>query len=445
MCNQPKAIYARIAIFLPAALLFALCFLGALPAIAGGLIAYEIGTADVGLASAGYNARAQDASTVFTNPAGMTRLDGAQLLGAGQLDYGNLEFSPGPGTSPGLGTEDGGKAFGSNGWFLGGGGFFSYSMSPDLKLGFAMTGNFGAPMEYDDDWVGRYYAREATLVGLSFTPAIAYKVTDKLSLGGSVNIMYGIYKNRVAINNVDPKYGDGQLKLDDNTWGYGLNLGLLYEFTEGTRVGFTWNSQVDLDFSSQAQFSNLAPGLNTQLTKKGLINSNIDVGITVPQQLMGSIFSQVSDRWAVLGSVGWQQWSKFGQVQLGVQNTLDPTSLTEDLDFKDTWHFAAGAQYRISEPWLLNFGIAYDTGFQDGSNVSPLLPANSAWRFGAGAEHQLTKTFFWGFAAEYLYGGTLDTNLQTEAPVVLGSRGDLVGSYDNIGTLFCSVYFNWTF
>jgi long-chain fatty acid transport protein len=93
--------------------------------MAGGLIAYEIGTADVGLASAGYNARAQDASTVFTNPAGMTRLEGTQLLAAGQLDYGNLEFSIGSGTSSALGSDNGGKAFGSDGWFLGGGGFIS--------------------------------------------------------------------------------------------------------------------------------------------------------------------------------------------------------------------------------------------------------------------------------------------------------------------------------
>ena len=89
--------------------------------MAGGLIAYEIGTADVGLASAGYNARAQDASTVFTNPAGMTRLEGTQVLAAGQLDYGNMEFSIGPGTSPALGSDNGGHAFGSDGWFLGGG------------------------------------------------------------------------------------------------------------------------------------------------------------------------------------------------------------------------------------------------------------------------------------------------------------------------------------
>jgi long-chain fatty acid transport protein len=154
---------------------------------------------------------------------------------------------------------------------------------------------------------------------------------------------------------------------------------------------------------------------------------------------MGSVFAEVNDRWALLASVGWQQWSKFGQVQLGVDNATNPTSL----DFKDTWHGALGAQYRVSEPWRLNFGIAYDSGFQSSSDVSPLLPANSAWRFSVGWQ-QLSTTSYWGLAAEYLYGGTLDTNLQSELPVALGGRSNLVGSYD-IATLFLAAYFNWTF
>ena len=359
--------------------------------------------------------------------------------------WGNTKFSIDSGTSPGLGNEDGGYAVGTDGWFLGGGGFVSYSVSPDLKLGFALTGNFGAPLSYDDNWVGRYYVQETTLLGISLVPSIAYKVTDKLSLGGGVTAMYGTYKNQVAINNVDPAYGDGRLKLDDNEWGWGVNLGLLYEINDGIRLGLTWNSQVDLDFNGPAEFSNLAPGISTVLNGRGLLNSNIEVGIKVPQQAMGSIFAQVNDRWAVLGSVGWQQWSKFGQVELGIDRTTNPTSLTTDLDYKDTWHFALGAQYRISEPWLLNFGIAYDSGFQDSSNVSPLLPVNSAWRFGVGAQHQVSETFFWGVATEYMYGGTLDTNLQSTAPVAAGGRGNVVGSYDTIGTLFLALYANWKF
>ncbi len=142
------------------------------PAMAGGLIAYEFGTAEVGLASAGYSARAQDASTTFTNPAGMTRLAGTQVLAAGQVLWGNTEFSIDSGTSPGLGGSNGGYAIGTDGRFLGGGGFLSYSVSPALKLGFALTGNFGAPMNYDDDWVGRYYVQETTLLGISLVPSM---------------------------------------------------------------------------------------------------------------------------------------------------------------------------------------------------------------------------------------------------------------------------------
>ena len=160
---------------------------------------------------------------------------------------------------------------------------------------------------------------------------------------------------------------------------------------------------------------------------------------------MGSIFAQVNDRWAVLGSVGWQQWSKFGQVELGIDDTSNPRDIESDLDFKDTWHFALGAQYRLSEPWLLNFGVAYDSGFQGSSNVSPLLPVNSAWRFGVGAQHQVSETFFWGVATEYLYGGTLDTNLQSKAPVLAGGRGNVIGSYDNTSTFFLALYGNWKF
>ena len=156
---------------------------------AGGLAAYNVGSADVGLASAGYTARAQDAATVFTNPAGMTRLEGDQVTLGLQALYGRASFSVDPaGTSPRLGTDGGGNAIG---WFPGGGFFYSHSISPDLKVGMALTGNFGLSIKYNDAWAGRYYTQESTLLGISFVPAMAYRVNDKLSIGASVNAMRG--------------------------------------------------------------------------------------------------------------------------------------------------------------------------------------------------------------------------------------------------------------
>jgi long-chain fatty acid transport protein len=411
--------------------------LGASPATAGGLLLYEVGTADVGLASAGYSARAQDASTVLTNPAGMTRLDGTHVTLGAQLLYADLGFSIGQGTSPALGTADGGNPVGV---FPGGGLFASYSLSPDVKLGFAATGNFGLAQKYDSDWVGRYYVQEATLLGVSMLPSIAWRVSPELSLGASLNVMYGVLKQQVAVNNL--RGADGQLSIDANEWGLGANVGLLYEPNPATRFGVTYNSQVKLDFSAPTEFSGLAPVLDALLRSRGLLNAVLNVPIYVPQGVNASFLHQLNPRWTVLGSVGWQQWSKFGQVELGVDSN-NPTTLTTDLDFDDTWHVAGGAQYRLDGPWLLNMGVAYDSGFQDGSNVSPTLPANSAWRFGFGVQKEESKTFGWAISAEYAYGGSLDVNRRSKAPVPAGGRGDLIDSYNDVGMYFVAATFNW--
>jgi long-chain fatty acid transport protein len=410
------------------------------PVGAGGLMLYEVGTADVGLASAGYTARAQDASTVFTNPAGMTRLQGSQATLGAQVLYGDVTFTIGQGTSAALGSTDGGYPIG---WFPGGGGFYSYSVSPDLKLGFAATGNFGLALKYDDNWVGRYYVQDGTLIGVSFLPSVAYRMSPGLSLGGSLNVMYGYLKNQIAINNIVGP--DGQLSLDSHKWGVGVNLGVLYEPSVATRFGFVWNSQVDLDFSAAAEFTGLSPALRTLLSDRGLLNATIDLGVKVPQGVNASFFHQLDDRWALLGSVGWQQWSRFGRVEVSV-NSSDPRSLTTNLNYKDTWHVAGGAQYRPDGgPWLVNFGVAYDSKFQDSSNISPMIPANSQWRFGVGAQKEESKTFNWGWSFEYVYGGDLDVNRRGDLPVAAGGRGDLIGTYNNAAVIFFAANFNWKF
>ncbi len=109
------------------------------PATAGGLLLYEVGTEDVALAAAGWSARAQDAATVLTNPAGMSFLEGTQILVGLQGLYGNMPFSVRSGTSPGLGTKGGNPV----GWFPGGGIFLTHNLSPKLTIGLATAGNFG--------------------------------------------------------------------------------------------------------------------------------------------------------------------------------------------------------------------------------------------------------------------------------------------------------------
>ncbi len=409
------------------------------PARAGGLILYEVGTADVALASAGYSARAQDASTVLSNPAGMTLLDGKQVLLGTQMLYTDPSFSVDSGTSPELGSTSGGNPIG---FFPGGSGFYTQEISPKLTVGFGLAGNFGVGLEYNDDWVGRYYVKKAALLGVSLLPSIAYQVTDKLSLGVSLNAMYGMTETKVAVNNIVAG-PDGGLKLKDEEWGFGGNVGVLYQISPATRLGLTYTSQVDLDFSSNAEFSGLAPGLEAVLDSRGLLNAEIDLGIKVPQTVMASVFSQIDPTWALLASVGWQDWSEFGRVDVSIESN-NPVSLTTDAPYQDTWHGALGGQYRLSDAWLMNFGVAYDSAFQEGSTVSP-APPPAGWRFGVGAQQLVTKSFHWGAGAEYQWGGTLDVNNESSVPVANGGRGNLVGKFRDVQTLFVSANFGWNF
>lgn len=410
---------------------------------AGGLLLYEYGTAEPGLAAAGYAARAQDASTAFTNPAGMTQLDGTQVLVGGQLMWMNTQFSVDGATSPGLGSGDGGRVYGSNGYVPGGGAFLTHRASPDLALGIAVAGNFGSMLDYDDGWVGRYRVQDADLVGVSVMPSIAYRVNDQLSLGAGLNGMYGMFDQRVAINNALPSLGDGRLEIDDDTWGWGANVGVLYEPTPDTRLGLTYTSEIDLDFRGPAQFSGIGPILTALLQSRGLLDARVDVGAKVPQQVMGSVYTAIDDSWALLGNLGWQDWSEFGETEIGIDNTQSPISLTNPLSFDDTWHAAVGAQYHTNDRWKVNFGLAYDSGFQDGNDVSPLFPVNSAWRFGIGGERQAGESFKWGFTTELLYGGNLHVDKRSMLPPVLGGRGDLGGSYDQTLGVVLTVYGNW--
>jgi long-chain fatty acid transport protein len=165
------------------------CALLSCTAQAGGIALYEIGTPDVGLASAGYAARAADASTLFKNPAGMSRLDGAQLQTGLQPLYGSVTFSPDANTSPLLGADDGGNAIG---WLPGGSLFVTVPLGEDWTIGLGSLSYFGLAEEYNDNWVGRYYVQESALVGMTLMPAVSYQATGWLSIGVGLNAMYGL-------------------------------------------------------------------------------------------------------------------------------------------------------------------------------------------------------------------------------------------------------------
>jgi len=202
--------------------------LSASPAAAAGFWVNEMGTPDLGTASAGRAALAKDASTVFGNPAGMTSLDGSQLMVGTQLAVGDVHFDQGSQT-----TVPGGNGGNASGTAPGGSFFYAQSVTPDLKLGFWSGSYFGGSLQYEDGWSGRYYGTKVELVTLGAGINGAYKVNDWLSVGGGPFVLYGKLEQKMALNNVLGGQ-DGSLKFSDDEPGVGGMAGLMLEPAPGT-------------------------------------------------------------------------------------------------------------------------------------------------------------------------------------------------------------------
>ena len=377
---------------------------------ASGLYFYEIGTEDTALAGAGQAARAQDASTIVTNPAGMTRLPDHMFTGGLQAMDGDISYT--------LDDESRGKSPGDiMRIFPNASAFYAQKINDDLFAGIGMYGNYGLGTDYGN-WAGDRLIKKSTMAALTLSPSVAYKLNDRLSIGGSVNLNYGFLS---LTRNVD---GDDETEKDHD-WAMSYRLGLLMELTDQTRAGITWNSKTEYDFdiNGKARFPNL-PNVEYDLP--------ISAQVRAPQQIMLSLVHDFNQQWSVMGDLGWQDWSQFGSPQI----TVSGQDIDKSNRLKDSWHTALGVQYRPTEQWRLNAGVAFDSSiYETQSDVALTLPTGDEWRFATGAQYQVTPQSNIGFAVSYLHM----QSSHVQSPAIYK------GSYNNPYLWFASVNYSYQF
>ena len=398
---------------------------------AGGLFLYEMATPDLGTASAGRAAAADNAATAFGNPAGMTRLDQSQVLVGIQPAYGVSRFDKGNDT-----TVSGGNGGNALGFIPGLGGYYVYSATPDLKFGISLGSNFGLSAEYQNNWSGRFYGTKSELITLGAFPVAAYRVNEWLSIGGGAQILYGRLNSKTAVRNV---FGgpDGQIQLKSNDVGAGGIAGVLVEPMEGTRFGVSYNSPVKLDFKENPDLSGGGAVFNALDPR--ISNAKIDPGLTVPQQVMLSGYHDLTDTIAIMGNVVWQQWSQFGEPSLEIPST-NSRKATANLNYDDTWGFALGGRYKFAPDWQWSLGVAFDTSPMSKSQRTPALPLDQQVRVGTGVQYALNDRATIGAAYEYLNLGEADIDRE-RGPLA----GRIQGNYSTNEIHWFNVTLSWTF
>ena len=390
---------------------------------AGAAYIYEMANpSDTGYAGAGLAGRAGDAGTVFTNPAGMTRFKEPTIQAGLTPLYLYGPFNPDENT-----TVDGSD--GDTTLFFAGANFaYIHPVSDDLKLGISMGNFFGLALDWGDNWVGRYIATKTTLIAPQLQPTAAYRINNWLSIGAGAALTMGYLKDKAEVKSLIPGGDDGRYEFSDTDFAVQGNFGVMIEPSENTRIGVRYLTETDLDFKDKIDASNVGPVFDRL--------PRLDLGMKMPQSIMAGVYHRLNDQWALLGSVGWDDWSRFGRVNVDLSGT-EPEARV-DAGFDDTWHFGVGAEYQYSPDVMLTAGFSYDSSMSD-SDTRPInMPLGHMYRYGVGFKYRKSDKVTLGGGFSFLWEGDLPIKTAGNE-----QKGFVGGQYDNVFLSFLSFYIQW--
>jgi len=351
---------------------------------AAGFALIEQNASGLGNAFAGQAASAQDASTIFFNPAGMTLLPDRQLVLVGHLIKPTVEFS---GTvSPAIGGGDGGDA---GSWAFVPNAYYAFRLTPKVNLGVSLNSPFGLKTEYDPNWIGRYQAIKSEVKTINLNPSIAYKVSDSLSLGAGLNVQWieAVLTQRQPLPPTFTVVPLVTIKGDDYGWGY--NLGALWQASPATRIGLSYRSEVRYTLEGSSSTSN---------PTVALLNGPVTADITMPASASLSLFHTLSPRWDLLADLTWTGWSAFDK--LPIQGTINKTTRE---NWEDILRYSLGATWHMSDKLSLRGGLAYDEAPVSDSDRTPRIPDGARTWVALGGQYRLSRQGALDFGYAHLF------------------------------------------
>lgn len=431
----------------------ALMYAGAVHA--SGFAIIEQSVKGLGNAFAGGSAVAEDASTIFFNPAGLTRLQGQQALVGAHLIMPVADFDD-RGSTNAIGGRPSGR-------FSNDGGengvvpnvYYTAEIAERLKFGLGIFAPFALSIRYDKSWIGRYHAVESEITTININPTLAYKVTDQLSIGAGVSAQYVDVKisnaidfgtlaflSRIPGTSPSTRAFDGFSKVKGDDWGYGYNLGLLYEITPDTRVGLAYRSKIsntlegDNDLTVPAAFARAFGPSRTRDAK---------ADVSLPETVSLSGYHKLNEQWAIMADATWTHWSRFDELRIKFD---DGAQTVQPENWRNTWRYSLGVSYAYNPEWTLRAGIAYDeTPVPGQDRRTPRIPDETRRWIAVGASYQPSPSLSFDFGYTHIFMNDPrinDTEVTTGSLARLPIGNTLRGEYDaNIDIVSAQVQWNF--
>jgi long-chain fatty acid transport protein len=421
----------------------------------------ESSVSRLGNAFAGTASAADDASTVFFNGAGMTRLDGPTTQLGGHFIMPEADFEN-DGSTAATGTPFQSSLSGSDGntddTALVPNFYYSTPLNDTVSFGIGINAPFGLTSEYDDDWVGRYHATNSELETININPSVAFQATDKLSLGFGINYQsidatlenevdsaaactaaggaaaapgcattHGGFGNRSA---------DSSAKITGDDRSFGLDLSLLYEFDTDTRVGLSWRQGVDYTLEGDVTFDESSSCAADPLCNAATTDGAIRADLELPDIITLSGTHGIGDDWRVDADIAWYEWDSIQQIRIERPNGAEVSTL--DLQYENTLRYSIGGTYTGLESTALRAGVAFDeTPINSPETTTPRVPDGDRTWLTVGATFEMSRTSSIDVGYAHLFVDEVKVN-NTEQGNTL--RGEFDPTVDIL-----SVAANWRF
>lgn len=358
-----------------AAAVMAVCAASA--AHAAGFMLTEQSAGALGRAYAGVGVDGTDISGVYYNPATMTLHPGTAIQ-AGFVAVGlDLAYEGNDGS-----TENGQyntQAIPH--------GYISHQLTDDMWIGLAMTVPFGMGTEYDDNWPLAYKGISAEVLTFDFNPNVAWKVSDKLSLGAGMSIQYAAADLKMGMN----QGVTSEIDADSVAWGF--NVGLMWSPLENLRFGLSYRSRIN--HNADGDLETRIPAMN--------VTQVVDASATIatPAWAMATAAWDVNDLLSLYATFRWTDWSSFEE--LTIESLAGNTTITNK--WQDTYLFSVGADLRFTSWWTFRAGIGYETSpIDDPKYRTAIIPDADRWWFALGSSFKATENMQIDVSAAWLHG-----------------------------------------
>jgi len=401
-----------------ASLVFAL---GAQQAFGAAFALQEQNVSGLGNAYAGGAAVAEDASTIWSNPAGMARFSTIQIVASVSGIFPSAKFSNNgsiPAFNQPLGNDGGqaGKAAALPAMYL------LVPINRNFAFGLGVGVPFGLETDWDDGWMGRYHALRSKVETLNVNPAISWRVNDSFSVGLGVdyqqvkatftsNANYsaalaqaaqtaaagGLIPGQAVAPFIAATGGlDSGVSVTGDDWAWGWNIGVMWNITPDTRIGAHYRSSIKYNVDGNVNFSNpalptlppalapigaaLAPAVNNVLASGGVTSD-----IELPSISNISVYSRLNPKWEVMADVQYTDWSTIQYLTFTRTNGQVLSSTPEF--FRDTWRVSGGASYYMDDKWKFRGGIAFDQSPVRDAERTPRVPDSDRFWLSTGAQY----------------------------------------------------------